>query len=342
MQNPANMAPGSGPTVAAGQALAAARRAVGLRQEDLAERIGCDRSYVSSLERGQRNLSADSRAMFAAALDANALEIFAGFPPPRHRTDPIIARSGREPHDGPGERLRQARIAKGMTLAKLGERVGLDISWLARIENGHALPSGAKALALAEAVDVPDLFPLRPCPCRPRCKVLTVGGGYARGHGPDAAEARRKGGRKNRGRPRPYFSAWLRSAHRTPTHRFHLRMARWGTKGTDYAKRAAADLEEALRRRRGGAPQKAALHGRWLAMFNGEDVELEELLAADGMSRTRAIAWLDWQRHPEDWSREKWPASSSDREDIEPLILAGAKARVEKALQRARTKPLVR
>jgi len=76
-------------------------------------------------------------------------------------------------------------------------------------------------------------------------------------------------------------------------------------------------------------------------MFAGRDAELEELLASDGLSRLRAIAWLDWQRHPQDWPRDKWPASRSDPDDIDPVMIGGASNRVKKALQRGGTKPLV-
>jgi hypothetical protein len=113
---------------------------------------------------------------------------------------------------------------------------------------------------------------------------------------------------------------------------------RWGKHGNGYAAGAVRRLEQALRRRRGGAPPKTELHARWLAMFDGRDQELEELLTADGMSRLRGIAWLDWQRHPEDWPRHNWPSARSDPDDIDPALLTGAKSRVKKALQRAGTK----
>jgi len=104
--------------------------------------------------------------------------------------------------------------------------------------------------------------------------------------------------------------------------------------------RAGTALTEALRRRRGGAPSKRELHARWLSMFNGEDVELEELIGDDPKRRVRTIAWLDWQRHPEDWPRQKWPASRFDPEDIEPNLLPAARERVKKALQNLRKKPI--
>jgi hypothetical protein len=120
-------------------------------------------------------------------------------------------------------------------------------------------------------------------------------------------------------------------------------LIRWGKHGNGYARRAARRLEEALeeaiQRPIGGRPPKTELHQRWLAMFNGQDAELEQLLASDSMSRIRAIAWLDWQRHPEDWPRDKWFASRADPEDLDPQLLVGAAETVKKALQRAGTKP---
>jgi len=249
---------------------------------------------------------------------------------------------GRHSHDGPGERLRQARIARRLTLKELGAIVGavrgraLDVSWLAKIENGHEVPSGPMALALAEAVEIPDLFSVGPCPCRPACPVLTVDGRYARGHGPYLVEVRRRAGHKNRGRPRPDFGARTKAAHRDPLFRFNLRMARWGYKNVEAAKRAASALEQDLKRRKGGAPAKGELHARWLAMFEAAD---NEELAI--MERYRMVALLDWQERLDDWPRDRWPASGRDPLDLAPHLLAGAAERVRKGLQTVRKKPLL-
>ena len=47
----------------------------GLSQEELAYRADLDRTYVSSCERGKRNVSLDSIVAFAAALQIQAAEL---------------------------------------------------------------------------------------------------------------------------------------------------------------------------------------------------------------------------------------------------------------------------
>ena len=51
-----------------GQRLRELRRSAGLSQEELADRAGLDRTYVSSCERGHRNVSLITVCSFAAAL----------------------------------------------------------------------------------------------------------------------------------------------------------------------------------------------------------------------------------------------------------------------------------
>src|SRR5262249_37652461 len=127
-----------------------------------------------------------------------------------------------------------------------------------------------------------------------------------------------------------------RCAHCDPLSRFNRRMARWGIKNVEAAKRAAAALEEDLKRGRGAAPKKEQLHTRWRVMFESDgDGELSL------MERYRMVALLDWQQHPEDWPRDKWPSSRSDLDDLPEPLLSGAAARIKKALQRAGTKPSV-
>lgn len=55
--------------VALGRAVRARRRALGLTQEDLAERSGLHRTYVSGVECGQRNLGFANLVDLAVALE---------------------------------------------------------------------------------------------------------------------------------------------------------------------------------------------------------------------------------------------------------------------------------
>ncbi len=52
------------------------RLARGISQEKLAERAGLHRTYVSSLERGQRNVGLDNVHALARALGVDASDLF--------------------------------------------------------------------------------------------------------------------------------------------------------------------------------------------------------------------------------------------------------------------------
>lgn len=53
------------------------RLARGLSQEGLAELCGLHRTYVGSVERGERNVSIDNIERIAAALEVNIRDLFA-------------------------------------------------------------------------------------------------------------------------------------------------------------------------------------------------------------------------------------------------------------------------
>lgn len=55
--------------------LRAVRKASGLSQEDLAERSGLHRTYVGSVERGERNISIDNMEALASALGKTLREM---------------------------------------------------------------------------------------------------------------------------------------------------------------------------------------------------------------------------------------------------------------------------
>lgn len=61
-----------------GQRLAQLRRERGLSQEELAFRAGLHRTYVSSAERGQRNVSLVNIEKLCTALGTDIAEMFRG------------------------------------------------------------------------------------------------------------------------------------------------------------------------------------------------------------------------------------------------------------------------
>lgn len=71
-------APGPAQTsvrIALGRRIREIRHAQGVSQEELAHRSGLDRSYVGSVERGERNVSIDNIAALARALNAPIAEL---------------------------------------------------------------------------------------------------------------------------------------------------------------------------------------------------------------------------------------------------------------------------
>ena len=51
-------------------------------QEELADRARLDRTYISSLERGHRNVGLENICRLAGALNVDPAELLAGLPPP--------------------------------------------------------------------------------------------------------------------------------------------------------------------------------------------------------------------------------------------------------------------
>ena len=64
-----------------GQRVRDRRKALDLSQEALAERVGVHRTYVGSLERGERNVSLINILKLAAALGVDPAELVGGLQP---------------------------------------------------------------------------------------------------------------------------------------------------------------------------------------------------------------------------------------------------------------------
>jgi transcriptional regulator with XRE-family HTH domain len=67
-----------------------------------------------------------------------------------------------------GRETRRWRQARGLTLAQVGERSGLNIGYLSQIENDKALPSLEALASIAEALDVPAAWLLLDSTSAPR------------------------------------------------------------------------------------------------------------------------------------------------------------------------------
>ena len=59
-----------------GACLAAARRGLGINQQELAERLGKPQSFISEYERGQRRVDVVELLVIARALGADPLDLF--------------------------------------------------------------------------------------------------------------------------------------------------------------------------------------------------------------------------------------------------------------------------
>ena len=75
--NRAQVQPTTGPKKAFGQALREARQSKGISQEDLAERSGLDRSFISLVERGIQSPNIVVLLKVAAVLGISAAELIA-------------------------------------------------------------------------------------------------------------------------------------------------------------------------------------------------------------------------------------------------------------------------
>jgi transcriptional regulator with XRE-family HTH domain len=58
-----------------GENLRRNRHALGISQEDLAEKAGLHRTYIGSVERGERNVSIDNMQRLAIAVDATIQQL---------------------------------------------------------------------------------------------------------------------------------------------------------------------------------------------------------------------------------------------------------------------------
>ena len=95
-----------------------------------------------------------------------------------------------EKHDPPaariavGREVRRWRQSRGLTLAQVGERSGLNVGYLSQIDNEKAVPSLEALATIAQALDVPPAWLLLDSSLPPRLvreadrpRTVGVGGG---------------------------------------------------------------------------------------------------------------------------------------------------------------------
>lgn len=61
------------------------RKKRGWSQEEFAQHVGLDRSYMGGVERGERNISLENICLIAAALSVSPAELFRGWASPQDK-----------------------------------------------------------------------------------------------------------------------------------------------------------------------------------------------------------------------------------------------------------------
>lgn len=69
----------SSPKALFGSRVRQLRKSCGWSQEEFAHRVGLDRSYMGSVERGERNISLENICLIAKALSVSPAELFQGW-----------------------------------------------------------------------------------------------------------------------------------------------------------------------------------------------------------------------------------------------------------------------
>ncbi|NMB46125.1 MAG: transcriptional regulator [Firmicutes bacterium] len=107
--------------------------------QDVADRSGLSRSYLSEIENGKKQPSVKALEAIAAALNVS-LEVLL----PEAKKEAEL-----------GERLRAAREREGLSMAEAAEAAGISPGYLGEIERGQSLPSVNTLKQLADVVALP-------------------------------------------------------------------------------------------------------------------------------------------------------------------------------------------
>ncbi len=157
------------PFASLGNLLRTAREKLGYTQTDFAKRIGMERSYLSRLEQGQRRPSPKTLRKFSQHLQVPLKELLehAGFAepegmPPSARPVPAVRSVGRPPSKNKelpfralGELLRKTRQSIGYSQTDFAKKIGMERSYLSRLEQGERRPSIKTLRRFSQYLQVP-------------------------------------------------------------------------------------------------------------------------------------------------------------------------------------------
>ena len=134
-----------------GKRLKHKRRELGLTQEELAEKADLDPTYVSSIERGERNVSLGNIDALAQALMISPKELI---------PDAVHQKKAQTRIEF-GKRLKNIRQQRELTQEELAEKADLDASYIGFLERGERDISFENIITLARVLKVPlkELIP---------------------------------------------------------------------------------------------------------------------------------------------------------------------------------------
>lgn len=127
-----------------GKLLRRKRQELNLTQQELAEKADLDSTYISSIERGERNVSLGNLIALATALNIEPQELI-----PHNPLDPKV-----QTRIELGKRLKKIRERKKMTQEELAKKTNLTTGYIALLELGKKEINFENVIAIAHALQV--------------------------------------------------------------------------------------------------------------------------------------------------------------------------------------------
>jgi len=137
-----------------GERIRLRRQELGMTQQELCNRMGHkNRSTIAKIESGVVDISHSAIIKFASVLDVT-VEHLMGL----NSTHPAdTPQEAHPPEISLGAKIKQARIAKGLTQTELGKLLGVEKSAIAKYENGRVI--NLKHATLQKLTQILDLAP---------------------------------------------------------------------------------------------------------------------------------------------------------------------------------------